>query len=50
MTEPLMNLIAALLVAMLGACFLHEQFGFHFWPAVAGCAYLLILSNALHHD
>lgn len=47
MIEPFANLMACILISMLGAYFLTEQWAFDFWPAVAGCFYVLILSKAL---
>lgn len=47
MIEPFANLMACILISMLGAYFLHEQFAFDFWPAVAGSFYVLVLSKAL---
>lgn len=53
MTDPLtpiiaslLNLMACILVSALGAYFLSEQFDFQFWPATAGCFYLLILCKS----
>lgn len=54
MTDPFDTFLAAVLlsmayviVSMLGGYFLAEQFGFHFWPATAGCFYLIALFKAL---
>lgn len=48
MIDALVNLMACILLSMLGAYFLAAQFDFEFWPGVAGCFYiLLVLSRAL---
>lgn len=47
MIDALSNLMACILIAMLGAYFLHESWAFDFWPATAGSFYVLILSKAL---
>lgn len=44
--NSLLNLMAYVLVSALGAYFLAEQFGFQFWPAVAGCFFTLFLVKA----
>lgn len=46
MTDALANLMACILLSMLGAYFLAAQFNVEFWPGVAGCFYILVLSRA----
>lgn len=45
MIDALANLVAVVLIAMIGGWGLQAQFDFDFWPATAGCFYLLILSR-----
>lgn len=47
MTEALANLAACILFSMLGAYFLQAHWDFEFWPATAGCLYVLIFAKLL---
>jgi hypothetical protein len=46
MTDALLNLLALAVLSMVGGYSLTSQFDWFFWPATAGCFYVLVLSRA----